>query len=441
LSALIGLCLAYFPPLVFFGALGALVGGVAIFLQPFVGVLLYAALFILRPGEAYPILGALHLERVIGMLTLSGIFLGMLRRKGSIALDISPQSKWLWLFTGSIILSIPFSYWIGHSVDTFIDMLKIVAFYIMVVYLVNSRRRLKIFVWTYLALVGYLGISSLLGYYSGDALFAQGIDRAVGATSAGGGANELGTTLASILPLFLLLVLAETAFWGRALAAAGGAVSLWAMVLTGSRASLLGCLSGLVYLWWRSKNRLLSGVVGLAIVATGFMMMPDQYKSRYSTMTKSELDGSSKGRIAAWMTGMNMVIDRPLFGVGAGCFGTARAMGYSPGSRKNWLESHSIYIQVVTELGLIGTIAFFGLIYNFLKLNRRTAKLVSRLGRNWKWESAILTALFAGFIVLVMSGFFGHSLYRRTWYVFAAVGLAIYRIYRAEREKESSVVS
>ena len=36
--------------------------------------------------------------------------------------------------------------------------------------------------------------------------------------------------------------------------------------------------------------------------------------------------------------------------------------------------------------------------------------------------------LFAGFVVLVVSGIFGHSLYRRTWYLYAGLGLALWRI-------------
>lgn len=435
LSVGIGFAMVRFPPLFFAGGLLALVCGVVVILRPFVGLLVYAVLFLVRPAEVFPILNALHLERVVGVITLAGIFLAMIRRYGAPALDSTRQTRWLLLFTGSILLSIPFSYWIGHAVSTFVEMLKILGFYIMIAHLVDTRKKLRIFLWLYVILIAYVGVGALRGYYAGKLLFAQGIDRAVGATSAGGGENELGTTMASVLPLFIVLLLVDRRLWRKFLALAGIGIAAWCMVFTGSRASLLGCLAGLTYLWWISKHRVLVGVAGVLLLVTAFALMPAEYQGRYGTITSGQLDGSSMSRLVVWMTGLHMFIDRPIFGVGAGCFGTAHAMAYSVG-RKNWLESHSLYIQVIAELGLVGAICFFTMLAQFLKLNRQTARLVARLGRDWRWESAVLAALFAGFLVLIVSGVFGHSLYRRTWYIYAALGLAVYRIYRAQAPPE-----
>jgi O-antigen ligase len=167
--------------------------------------------------------------------------------------------------------------------------------------------------------------------------------------------------------------------------------------------------------------------------------MPDQYKMRYGSMTHKELDGSTQGRVEAWLTGLQMVADRPVFGVGAGCFGTAHAAAYSHGLRKNWLESHSIYIQVITELGIVGAIAFFGFMVQFLKLNRRVARALAARGAAWRWESMLVLSMFVGFAVLIVSGFFGHSLYRRTWYLYAALGLAVWRmVQQSPGETEST---
>jgi len=46
----------------------------------------------------------------------------------------------------------------------------------------------------------------------------------------------------------------------------------------------------------------------------------------------------------------------------------------------------------------------------------------------WKWEEALVQALYTGFIVLFVSGIFGHSLFRRTWYIYAALGLVLARL-------------
>ena len=59
-----------------------------------------------------------------------------------------------------------------------------------------------------------------------------------------------------------------------------------------------------------------------------------------------------------------------------------------------------------------------------LPLPRRTR---SR-GDAWKFETAVLDGLMAGFVCLLVAGMFGHSLLRATRYVFAAIGLAVHRV-------------
>jgi probable O-glycosylation ligase (exosortase A-associated) len=428
-SGAVGFSLTHYPIPLVAGLLLALVGGVTIILYPFAGLLLYTIVFILRPGETYPILSVLHIERVIGAFTLASMFLAKIREEGDLALDSTMQTRWFLVFLVTMVLSIPMSYWLSHSISSFVDMLKIGAFYLMVVHLVDSRPRLKVFFWVYLALIVYMDLVALHGYYTGSAAFAQGIDRATGNTSAAGNANKLGTTLACTIPFFVLLTVQARRFWHRILAGAGTLLLLWGMVITGSRASMLGFLAAMTYFWWISGRRILLGTLGILALVGGFLAMPAQYQERYATVTKSTLDESSSARVATWLTGLEMIADRPLFGVGAGCFGAARGEAYSAGGRRSYLESHSLYIQVVTELGIVGAIAFFGFVFQFLRLNRRAADLVKGRGSSWGFESLLLTALFAGFLVLLLSGIFGHSLYRRTWYVYAALGLAIYRIH------------
>jgi probable O-glycosylation ligase (exosortase A-associated) len=434
-----GFVLVYFPPLILVGVLGVIAATALILMRPFLGLLFYAFLFILQPGELFPILAVLHLERIVGFLTLAGVVLIMYRRHGQLMLDASAQTRWLWIFTGSIALSVPFAFWREHAVNTFVDMLKIIGFYIMIVHLIDTRRRLHVFIWSYLILMLYLGVSSMFNYFSGHFLFAQDIDRAVGLTSAGGGPNELGTSMAVTLPIFLLLARGERTWKGKLAAVAGAGICVTAMVLTGSRASLLGCLAGLIYLWWRSRRRVLGAVIGVAMLVAGFILMPAQYKTRYETVTQSHLDASSHYRVLTWLTGLDMVADRPLFGVGAGCFGAARGMAYSGTMHRSWIEAHSLYVQVLAELGLVGTFCFFTFASQFLKLNRRTARALRDAPERWPWEEALVGALFTGFIVLFVSGIFGHSLFRRTWYVYAALGLVLARLSRGHSTPPSEL--
>ncbi len=421
----LGLAVTRLDILLIAGGLVGLASTIVVLLRPYLGLLLYTVLFVLRPGELYPVLAALHLERLVGALTLASLVLNQLRQHREIAVDNSKQTKLHHFFTLAVALSVPLAYWRARAVDGLMEVLRIVGFYFMVAHLVDSKRRLRWFVWTFCALIAFLAFTSLRGYYHGGAFFSQGIERAVAKTSIGNNPNELGTTLASALPFFVLPALSRHFGWRRLLLGATALPLVVTIVLTGSRASMLGMLAGVACMGWWSRRRVLVGVLGLVALVAGFTLLPDQLKTRYSSMTSSELDASSRSRIVTWVAGLKMLADRPLFGVGIRCYGAANGMQYSSG--RSWLEAHSLYLQVLGEIGLVGTLAFFSFLLEMLRLNRRTAQRLRDSQEDWAFERVVLDAMFAGLVVLLFSGIFGHSLLRRTWFVFAATALAIHR--------------
>jgi O-antigen ligase len=114
-----------------------------------------------------------------------------------------------------------------------------------------------------------------------------------------------------------------------------------------------------------------------------------------------------------------MFNDRPILGVGAGCFSTAHATGYSTNLNfQNWLESHSLYIQLAAELGIFGVMAFLIFLYFIFKEN---IVIKSLLRERNVWLSRLSDAFVVSIICLLVTGIFGHSLYRYTWYMIAAL--------------------
>lgn len=432
LSAIGAGALVHFSPEIAIGVAVAIICGFTVMARPFWGLLAYTCLFLIRPGELYPALGVLHLERVVGAVTLVGMFFGQQQREGRLWLDRSRQTGLLFAFVGAVLLSVPFAYWPRGAGQGFIEILKLVALYLLIVHLVDTHLRLRIYIWLLSLLTLYIAADALVAYFHGGYFFAQGIDRAVGETSVANNPNQLGTTMAVAVPLFLLLAAHRPLRGWRILFGLGALISTLTMALTGSRASLLGFIAGMAFLWWRSRHRLLLAAVGVPLLIAGFLALPDQYQTRYGTITREELDGSSLGRVQTWVAGLEMVRDRPVFGVGIRCFGTAHAADYSPGARRNWLESHSLYVQVLAELGLVGAVVFVLLFFEFLRLNRRAARELAAKERSWSLERAVLDGIFAGFLVLLVSGIFGHSLLRYTWYVYAALGVCILRLYESQ---------
>jgi O-antigen ligase len=213
-------------------------------------------------------------------------------------------------------------------------------------------------------------------------------------------------------------------------------VLTFTLMVTGSRSGFIGFVGSMGYFAWQSRHRVVLGLVGIVLLAGLIVALPEQYQERYATITQSQLDGSSSARLQVWGKGLRMIRDRPLTGVGVDCFGAANAYGYSTG-RRSWLESHSLYIQVPAEMGLIGAFAFFSFMFAFLRLNRRTARMLAD-DDDWSFEYALVQGMFAGYVALLFTGIFGHSMMRDTWYLYAALGLATQRIYLAERSRPAA---
>lgn len=429
-SAVLGFNLVFFPPLFLFGALFGLAATVAIFMRPFLGLLLYVAVFVIRPAEIWPVLAFLRLERVVGVVTLLALFLEMFRREGRFRLDRSGVTGWLALFLAAVYASMPFSFWPSETLNNVVELLKLIAFYLMVVHLVDRTSRLRVFVGAYALCIGYVGVTSLLAYLRGDLVIAQGIERAVGLTSAGGDPNALGATLGCTVPLALYVGWSARSGWLRVLLWTLAAALLVTVAFTGSRSSILGTLAMFGAMWWLGRNRWVTGILGVLLLAGLFVALPDSYKDRYRSIGQSQLDDSSKYRLLTWEAGLHMVLDRPITGVGAGAFSAAHAAHYSLDPSTQWLQSHSLYVQVPAEVGLFGSVAFFGFLFAVYRLNRRTAGRLRLWPRDVRFELAVLDAVFAGFVFLLVYSIFSHTMFRFTWFVFAGLSVAIYRLAR-----------
>src|SRR5205085_8115702 len=82
--------------------------------------------------------------------------------------------------------------------------------------------------------------------------------------------------------------------------------------------------------------------------------------------------GSREARTLVAEDGINAFFEQPFTGVGAGQF-----KNYNPPERKaKWLETHNVLIQVASETGVIGLLAFLFLIGRAFTAAFRTRRTV-----------------------------------------------------------------
>lgn len=135
----------------------------------------------------------------------------------------------------------------------------------------------------------------------------------------------------------------------------------YGILMTGSRGTLLGAL-GVIFLYFLIKKAgaklLLFAIIMAPILAT--------LLTKFGGMSSSE--SSANGRLEAWYSGILMLINNPIFGVGKGNF-----------MDHHELVAHNSYIHVAGEMGVPGYSLWAGVITLTMLASYRVIKEFS----NW----------------------------------------------------------
>jgi O-antigen ligase len=152
---------------------------------------------------------------------------------------------------------------------------------------------------------------------------------------------------------------------------------LFAIILSNSRGGFVGLVAAFIYCWLRTKRKILTAsILGVLTVFT-VVVAPPSYWDRVRSITEEGADkGTGEERIYTWKIGWHMFLDNPIIGVGQGNFPyefkkyELKATGSNEsfhGRSVAGRAAHSIYITMLSELGIIGTGIFIGMIINILK--------------------------------------------------------------------------
>ncbi|HVH31104.1 MAG TPA: O-antigen ligase family protein [bacterium] len=144
------------------------------------------------------------------------------------------------------------------------------------------------------------------------------------------------------------------------------AVLLVALVFTYSRGAwiVVGAvvLSGVILLrsvGWRAvttRLAMLAAFAGLVVIALPHAVAPVNPAGALASRATSIVDRSDysiQGRLSFWRAGLEIFRDHPLVGTGPGTFGSVHA-AYQTDVRYYARDPHNFYIQIMTEMGVVG---------------------------------------------------------------------------------------
>lgn len=180
--------------------------------------------------------------------------------------------------------------------------------------------------------------------------------------------NQFAGYLIALIPLALTLAVDRRAASPtmRRLAAVAATLALAAVAFSFTRGAVAGLVAG--GLVWLAVVRPRIAIVALVAVAIGgAMLTPAALKDRLSDPTGEDLGL----RADLWRSALDLYRTRPLLGVGLGNFGEAYAQLPSTGTQRRLLHqrqillpphANNLFLTILAEEGIIGALAFLGLL-------------------------------------------------------------------------------
>ena len=137
---------------------------------------------------------------------------------------------------------------------------------------------------------------------------------------------------------------------------------LYGILLTGSRGGIIGVgvmlLSyALLTRAWRRPIVIMSAALATTVFV---VLISKDTGSRFSDVTGGEDYNltTSDGRVEVWKRGLQYAVENPILGVGVGAFpykeGAAKLASGLANNKSTMVEAHSIVIEALAELGIIG---------------------------------------------------------------------------------------
>jgi O-antigen ligase len=389
----------------------------------------YMWLFVHRPFEYWPVLGAMQIERLY-VVIMALVWAGT-PDKGLVPNRIHAA---VLFFTLVLLATWVASPYMDKGADTVENYFKVALFYLMVVTTVRDEKSLRRLVGAYLLAVGLYMLHSLWEYHNGRYEWRQGIHRLIGVDMTFNDPNAFASSVVFSLPLTLPFWADRPRWRGRLLLIGYTGTVCLCVALTGSRAGMIGlCAFGMMTVLVSVRRKVLALVAGALAgsLALGIaaVALPGELQDRYLTIIDSSrgpknAQESASGRMDGLMFGLAAWQQSPLLGHGPSSFGLATGRGGG---------AHNLYGQVLSETGLLGAVALAGLLFCFWRNWTEARRLCSGpLARPRGLAFHVARAVALDVVLLAFLGWSGHNLYRYNWLWYAAFGACALHCVRSQ---------
>ena len=394
----------------------------------YIGVFLFTMLVFFRPYELSPSLHFLSNAAFwIAVATLAVFVITQLGLENTITAR-PREVKLILLLTAIGFVSIPQALEPKKAFDAFVEFIKVVLIFIVMINVVRTEKRMKMLWILILVATCILSVNAIMDYRLGH--FELGGLRIKG--SIGGlfdNPNDLALHLVTMVPIALTFFFSSRNPLTKILFLIVAMVTVGGIVVTFSRGGALALMAATALLLWKlvRSSRWLLLILAPVLVAAFVLFAPGGYKTRLSTTG----DDSSMARFDDLKRSVFIAARHPILGVGMN--------NYILFSNSN-KASHNAYTQVAAELGTAAAIIYVLFIIAPFKGLRRIEQQSHQVKsmRRFHYASIALQASLVGYMV---ASFFASVAY--LWYIYYLVAYAVClrRMYDYAVERDAAKAS
>lgn len=409
------------------------------FRQPFFGVLMWTWVAYFNPHRYtwtdtvynFPVAMVIAIPTLLGLVFTHKLNRDIFTRESLLIILL-----WIWMCI-TLVYAFQVPLFAGHMQDgtaRLIQITKILLMTFVTMMVVNSTQRLRQLVLVIALSLGVRAVwAGIFGIQTGGEFRVYGPHDSFLADN-----NDFALALNMTLPLLYFLIPGEPRRWARNGLRLCFFASIMCVVLTYSRGGLLGLVTVLFLIAMMSRYR----IPALLLMGAGVLLVvsfaPQAWNDRMDKMAHGEVDTSGTQRLIAWRTGWNLAMDYPITGGGLEAYPDVVVFRhYQPEEMPGGRESsgpHSIYFQVLGELGFPGLALFLLLLGScFVTLRKLRYLAMTRDHSHW---AIPYTRMFAvSLAAFTVSGAFLGRAYFDLWFEIIACIIVLRLLYRREAEE------
>jgi hypothetical protein len=166
--------------------------------------------------------------------------------------------------------------------------------------------------------------------------------------------NDVGLVLVMLLPFSYFNFINSVNKIQKILFGSFFLLILLAIATTFSRGAMVGTLPTLLIIWLKSRKKVLTVVCIVVILIAVILWGPPGLLNEFKSIGQAD-EGTAGSRRYFWDLSIELFKKKPIFGVGARCWGNAVWSGLISLPRHvSNSTPHSVYFQLLSELGLVG---------------------------------------------------------------------------------------